>query len=79
MEMHIYGYNILLTHKPQTDIRNDIDYNIHGHLHENTHHQKEYFRDGNDILTNKHILISMELDNYRIDTLQRTIQVKGRV
>jgi len=72
MEMKIYGYNLLLTHKPQEYMREDIDYNIHGHLHEKVHRGGE-----NDILTNKHILVSMELDNYRIDTLQRTVQVKG--
>ena len=59
---------IILTHKP-VEVMAHESINIHGHLHEGTHHANET----KEFLTNRHILISMELDHYKIRTLHEIV------
>lgn len=56
-----FGKHILFSHtpKPKRSI-NFWDYNIHGHLHNNTHHLPQY----KNILTDKHLLLALENTNY---------------
>lgn len=53
--MNRLGYNILFTHIPQPETRY-YDINIHGHLHNQEHHDKEYQR----IKHNNQILVQIE-------------------
>lgn len=51
----------LFSHKPM-DVPDDVDWNIHGHLHDNEHRlwEPEIF----DVLTEQHLLIALEQTNY---------------
>lgn len=58
LHLNIFGCKILFTHIPvNEEILNcmNIDYNIHGHLHDNDHRKDE-----TNSLTNKHILVKLE-------------------
>ena len=57
----IYGLNILFSHIPLMNLHYS-DINIHGHLHEGTHRGPSP--------TDRHVLISMELQNYQLVTLE---------
>lgn len=54
-----YG-KILFTHEPVL-VPENIDLNIHGHLHDNTHRAEEV----KDILSKKHRLIALEVTGYK--------------
>lgn len=56
------GKNIIFSHKP-INIANDIDINIHGHFH--IWDIDRWEPELKSIYTNKHVLVSLELNNYR--------------
>lgn len=66
---YYHGFKIIFSHVPITSsLLDHYDINIHGHLHANSNHELP--------LTDKHILYSPELNNYKpikLDTL-----LKGR-
>jgi calcineurin-like phosphoesterase family protein len=69
--LKINGKKILFSHKPQRD--NGYDINIHGHLHNTTHHDQDYAEPQmKDIRNDKQYLIAVEYLNYQpinIDTI----------
>lgn len=68
------GKNILFSHTPLAFDEN-IDLNIHGHLHDNTHRDSDFDK----VRTDKHILIALEKNNYQLtllDSLLNKAQTK---
>lgn len=61
------GKNILFSHAPLPISNND--FNIHGHLHNGTHHEDIF-----GLLTDKHILLSIENTNYKPVLLETLIK-----
>jgi len=66
-----FGKKILFSHKP-VKITEDIDLNIHGHLHDGIHRDKEFSK----IITDRHLLVSMEKLDYKLITLENLIKSK---
>jgi calcineurin-like phosphoesterase family protein len=62
---------ILFTHEPVIGLHlpDGIDYNIHGHLHDLDGHRGPIERDGH------HILISIELMQYKPISLERLLEI----
>lgn len=57
-----FGQHILFSHTPKSKRSIGFwSYNIHGHLHDNIHRFPEY----KNILTRKHLLLSLEQTNYQ--------------
>ena len=54
---------VVFSHKPLEDGMYDL--NIHGHLHDNTWHDA--------VIDNKHYLISLELNGYRAESLNKIV------
>jgi calcineurin-like phosphoesterase family protein len=54
---------VVFSHKPLED--GMYDFNIHGHLHNNTWHDA--------INDNKHYLISLELNGYKAESLNKIV------
>lgn len=67
----LYGYRILLSHIPQPDSPT-YDINIHGHFHNTDHRKHEPAISA--ILTDKHVLLALENNNYRPWDLQKVIE-----
>lgn len=58
-----FGKRIIFSHKPINFGDAPLDFNVHGHLHNNTHRQDEAINDG------KHLLVSLELQGCTAKTL----------
>lgn len=68
--VHIAGKRVLLSHMPQRDI-GIYDVNIHGHFHDRP--EKKYAKAWSHILTEKHILLSLEAESYKATPLHKLI------
>lgn len=63
-----FGKNIIFSHIPRDiSLNEEIDLNIHGHLHDDKHRVQERIDDG------KHLLCSLELQGYTAKTLDSFI------
>lgn len=65
LRLNRMGFDILFTHVPATD-RSDFDINIHGHMHLNRHRDIE--------TSSKHLLISLEANNYMAESLDSILK-----
>ena len=64
--MDVFGKQILLSHEPKVNVFNNIDINIHGHLHNNDNYET----------TKINKLIAIEYTNYQPILLRSVIEKK---
>lgn len=65
-----FGKKIVFSHVPVKDY--GFDLNIHGHFH--TTSREEYIKEYNEILSNKHKLVSLEELNYKPISLETLLK-----
>jgi len=68
--MKKYGKTILFSHRPKLNLSEEYDVNIHGHCHGSGHRDTT--------LTNRHILIALELNGYKPQHLRKLLSVKTK-
>ncbi len=61
----IYGKKIMFSHYPLV-VPEGVDFNIHGHFHDNGHRKKDFLT----MLDNRHLLLAIERTNYQAVTLE---------
>lgn len=86
ISLRLFGKNILLSHEPKK-VDEKIDFNIHGHFHNHLPRlmEKKWVvpdeetrnKDVLNILTRKHLLLSIENTNYLPVNLEHFITLEG--
>lgn len=67
-ELDVLGYTVIFTHKPLQREMVEKEVNLHGHIHNPDHRASEF------VLSNRHYLVSLELNNYTLESLKKILR-----
>lgn len=73
-----YGRQLLLVHRPQLTQRSDIDFTLHGHIHNSTPEEREPHKAKGELvyIPTFNINLSVEVTNYEPQSLNAVVKKK---